>query len=1081
MIDQLRKGACGLAMLGLLAACEQENRVFEVLPAEQVGIEFSNDLTETDDFNILDYLYFYNGGGVAVGDINGDGLPDIYLSGNQVKNKLYLNKGNMQFEDITDKAGVAGRSDWQTGAVMGDVNGDGLLDIYVCAVVGLKGMDGSNELYINNGDLTFTESAAAYGLDFDTYSSSAAFLDYDQDGDLDLYLLNQAVHTQGSFGKAELRLKRNYESGDRLLRNDGKKFVDVSEVAGIFGGINGYGLGVSVADFNKDGYPDIYIGNDFHEDDYFYVNNGDGTFSEQLKEFFGHTSRFSMGNDVADINGDGWPDLMSLDMLPDDERVLKSSEGDESYNIMKLRVSRYGYHYQYSRNMLQVNNGGTGFSESALLSGVSATDWSWGALFADYDQDGQQDLFISNGIPRRPNDLDYINFVSNDQIQNKINETKLVDQKALEMMPDGAAANRFFKGTKGIGFSDVSDAWVSDQVGYSTATALADLDGDGDLDMVVNNVNATASIYQNQTNASANYLKFRLKGKGNNHFGIGARISLYQGGQLQYRELYTVRGFQSSSDPVAHFGLGQANTADSVVVVWPDSSVDRLQNVTANQLLEISQSGSSDVTDKPANSQAIFKMTSLPGLNFRHEEDRYTDFDRQKLIPYQIADRGPAVVTTDLNGDKLDDIFIGGSKFEPAVAFYQGADGFQKIDLPAITSDSVNEQVAAGAADFNGDGLIDLVVGNGGADFFNKMKPLTDSYYQGGNDGFEKASFPSYFGNTSVIAPCDFDHDGDMDIFLGTQSISSDYGNIPKSVLLRNENGNFEEVANEQLAKAGMITDATWTDYDGDGWEDLLLVGEWMSPVLFRNESGQLKTLTATLPDITGLWQSVAPFDIDGDGDLDYLLGNWGLNSKFTASAEYPLQMFYGDFDNNGSTETVLATAKKGKYYPLEGLDELASQMVSLRKVFTSYESFAGKTVDQVFGDRLQRATKREVALLSSGYLLNDDGQFRFVDFPETYQLAPIMDFVIADFDADGREEVIVGGNYHGVKPFHGRLDGFTGGLVRQGPDFMAGHEIGLELKGRSVRELRILNTVERPYLLVVFNNDSLQVYQYPY
>ena len=1077
MINLLKKGICGLAVLGMLAACDQEEPVFDVLTGEETGIDFSNNLVETDDFNILDYLYFYNGGGVAVGDINGDGLPDIYLSGNQVKNKLYLNKGNLRFEDITDQAGVAGRSDWQTGAVMGDVNGDGLLDIYVCAVVGLKGLNGANELYINNGDLTFSEQSAAYGLDFDTYSSSAAFLDYDLDGDLDLYLLNQAVHTQGSFGRANLREKRNYESGDRLLRNDGDKFTDVSEKAGIYGGVNGYGLGIAVADFNKDGYPDIYVGNDFHEDDYFYLNNGDGTFGERLKEYFGHTSRFSMGNDVADINGDGWPDLMSLDMLPDDEKVLKSSEGDESYNIMRLRISRYGYHYQFSRNMLQVNNGGGSFSEMALYSGVSATDWSWTALFADYDQDGEQDLFISNGIPRRPNNLDYINFVSNDQIQNKINQTKLVDQKALEMMPDGAAVNRFFKGTAGLSFEDVSESWIMQEAGYSTASAIGDLDGDGDLDLMINNVNGKAVIYKNNTDATANYLKVSLKGDGNNQFGLGAKITVYTGGQLQYKELYTARGFQSSSEPVAHFGLGKTTIVDSVLVRWPDGAITRKVEVAANQLLEIAKKDSQRIDTKSTAHEKIFKKTSLPGLDFFHQEDRYTDFDRQKLIPYQIADRGPAVVTADLNSDQLQDVFFGGSKYIPSAIYYQTADGFDRAEVPVIANDSINEEVTAVAADFNGDKLTDLIVGTGGADFFNKMKPLTDSYYQGTSEGFIGKSFPAYYANTSVIAPCDYDKDGDIDLFLGAQSVSGDYGASPLSLLLSNREGVFEAVANEQLHHVGMVTDAVWHDYDNDGWEDLLIVGEWMKPLLYRNEEGTLVP-TDVMPDVAGLWQAVALYDIDEDGDMDYLLGNWGLNSKFSASATDPLLMYYADFDENGSTETIVATAKNGAYYPLEGLNELAGQMVILRKTFTSYESFAGKTINEVFGEQLENAVKLEVNELSSGYLQNDGGQFSFVPFPETFQLAPIMDFVVADFDGDGTNEVVAGGNYHGVKPLHGRLDAFTGGLI-DGLQFVEGYKVGLEFQDRSVRELRILNFGKHPYLLTVFNNDSVQVYQY--
>ncbi|HMB61968.1 MAG TPA: VCBS repeat-containing protein, partial [Eudoraea sp.] len=517
----MRRSFQFLILIALFTGCSGETKLFDNPSPEKTGITFKNTLTETDNLNILDYLYFYNGGGVAIGDINGDDLPDIFFSGNQVKNRLFLNKGGLNFEDITEQAGVAGNSTWNTGTVMGDINGDGLLDIYVCAVVGINGFDGYNELYINNGDNTFTERAAEYGLDFDTYSSTAAFLDYDLDGDLDMYLLNHAVHTQESFGKAELRYKRNFHTGDKLLRNDQGKFVDVSEEAGIYGGVNGYGLGVAVSDFNQDGYPDLYVGNDFHEDDYFYLNNRDGTFTEHLKDYFGQTTRFSMGNDIADINHDGWPDILSLDMLPQDEMVLKSSEGDDNLQTQKLRTEQYGYHYQFTRNMLQINRGGEAFAETALLSGVAATDWSWSALFADYNQDGEQDLFISNGIIKRPNDLDFINFVSDEQIRKKIDNTKLVDQQALNMMPSGAVHNYIYKGTESLVFEDMSGKWIQKDTIISGATAMADLDNDGDLDIVTNNSNSPATLYINNTDDTSNYLKVKLNYANPNKWGIG--------------------------------------------------------------------------------------------------------------------------------------------------------------------------------------------------------------------------------------------------------------------------------------------------------------------------------------------------------------------------------------------------------------------------------------------------------------------------------------------------------------------------------------------------------------------------------
>ena len=1065
--------SCVIVLLG----CKKEGELFENPSSSKTGISFSNDIVETDELNILDYLYFYNGGGVAVGDINNDGLPDIFFSGNQVKNKLYLNKGNLKFEDVSAAAGIEGESSWNTGVSMADVNGDGLLDIYVCAVVGINGFNGHNELFINQGDTTFKEESAAYGLDFDSYSSSATFFDYDLDGDLDLYLLNHAVHTSESYGPVDLRRQRNYETGDKLLRNDNGKFEDVSEKAGIYGGINGYGLGIAVADFNLDGYPDIYVGNDFHEDDYYYLNNGDGSFTESLKTYFGHTSRFSMGNDVADINNDGLPDLISLDMLPEDEIPLKSSEGDDNVQVQQLRINRFGYHYQFTRNMLYVNQPDGNFMETALLSGIAATDWSWSSIFGDFNQDGKQDLFVANGIPKRPNDLDFIKFVSNDQITNKINNTKLVDKKALDLMPTGTSHNYIFEGKQGLGFENQSKNWIVPDTIISGATAYGDLDNDGDLDLVTNNLNQTASVYINKTNTKGTFLKLKFNYRGKNKFGLGTKVRAYNDGKLQYKELMPSRGFQASSEPIIHFGFGNVKKIDSLQILWPDKSYQTLVDVTTNQTLTLSPEGSKEYSPnrRPTN-QTFIKIGNSLGVNYVHQEDPYVDFNREKLIPYKVSDRGPAIAIGDLNGDGKQDLFFGGSKFNPSKTLIFKDSIFVEKSYGTLKNDSIKEHRAASIEDFNGDGTNDLFIGSAGGDFFGKSEKLLDTYLVQSETDFSQKKLPTYHSNTSVIVPNDFDGDGDLDVFVGNHTITGKFGDIGESVLLENSEGEFKMVE-DFPKKLGMITDAIWSDFDNDGVKDLILVGEWMSPKFLRNNRGKF-TEVASL-DIAGLWQSIHPFDIDGDGDTDYVLGNWGLNSKFKASNKYPLKLYFNDFDNNGQTETITAIAKNGTYYPLETLDGLASQIVSLRKKFNTYTSFAGKTVEELFDQETIKNSKvLEATTLASGFLLNDNGAFKFTPFPEELQVSPILDFVSYDFDGDGKKEVLAGGNYFGVKPFHGRFDSFPGALIKSKNDIILGGNLGLDFTQKSIRHLAILNVDDKPYLLVVNNNEKADVYE---
>ena len=1080
-----------ILIFAVLAACSKNEKVqetatpplFKELNTQITNLDFINTLTPTDSLNILDYLYYYNGGGIAIGDINNDSLPDIFLTGNQVANKLFLNKGNLQFEDITATAGVAGNSDWNTGTAIVDINGDGLLDIYVCAVVGINGLKGKNELFINNGDGTFTEKAADFGLDFQNYSTNVAFFDYDNDGDLDMYLLNHAVHTVNTYGPADIREKRNERSGDKLLRNDRTHFTDVSEEAGIYGGPNGYGLGIATADFNNDGFTDIYISNDFHEDDFYYLNNGDGTFTESLKSKFGHTSRFSMGSDAADVNNDGFLDILTLDMLPDDEKVIKASMGDDSPDIHKMKIERLHYHEQFSRNMLQVNQGGQYFQDLGLISGLAATDWSWSALFADYDLDGIQDVFISTGIPKRPNDYDYIKYVSNNQVQKELTKGNKIDKKAIQMMPSGAVANRIFKGSKNLNFKDRSGNWISKDSIMSTGSAYADFDNDGDLDIITNNINAPARIYENLiTKNNKNFLKIKLKYKAPNIQGIGSKAIAYQNGNQQIKQLFTTRGFQSASEAILHFGFPDTTKIDSLFIIWPDNSVQKLSNLKLGKSLYMTSKENLEKVNYaelfPRNRPWFSKIDSLPGLDYEHKENRYQDFDRQKLIPYQISDRGPAVVVKDINGDAKEDIFFGSAKFEKSAIYFQTKNGFEKQSISALENDAPSEDISAIIEDFDQNGENDLLVISGGGEYYGENKALLDRLYLQQDKNFSKVEFPEYFENGSVVKAADYDNDGDLDLFIGSAAVSNDFGNIPQSFLLKNDNGSFSIDKENNLGKIGMVTDAIWTDFNKDGQIDLIVVGEWMAPKFYKNQKGKL--ISSKIDHhLKGLWQSIAEFDIDGDGDKDYLLGNWGLNTKLKANRDNPLKMYYLDFDANGSTETILAQEKNGNYYPVNGLDMLVGQLAYLRKKFPDYKSFAGKTIEEIFDKKqLEKAEILKVETLASGYLLNENGNFSFKAFKNPLQVAPITAFLEHDFNKDGKTEVLVGGNYFGTIPYHGKFDQLAGIMLQSVDTLMEAKDLGINFTQKAVISFNILNLEDREYLLVTYNNNKPEVYK---
>ncbi len=1089
-LQGLRRNMLGFVMgfillISFLSCIKQEsnNTLFIKIEPEKSGVTFQNTLHPTNALNILDYLYYYNGAGVAVGDINNDNLPDVYFTSNQGNNKLYLNKGNFTFEDITEKTGVVGKSDWNTGTVMADVNGDGFLDIYVCAVVGIHGFEGANELFINNGDNTFTEQAEQYGLAFKNYSTSAAFFDYDNDGDLDMYLLNHAVHTQNSFGKAEIRNNRDEKSGDKLLRNDDNVFTDVSAEAGIFGGANGYGLGIAVQDFNQDGFTDIYVSNDFHEDDYYYLNNGDGTFTEQLKKYFGKTSRFSMGNDVADINHDGLPDILTLDMAPEDEVVLKASMGDESTDILNMRTQNMGYHYQYARNMLQINDG-SNFCETALLSGISSTDWSWSALFSDYNQDGEQDVFITNGIPKRPNNLDYIKYLSNNQIREQLDKTNLIDNEALKMMPSGNVANVMYQGTGNIKYKNQTVSWIGDEAVISNGAAYADFDNDGDIDLVTNNINTPVTFYKNTIDTTTNYLKLKFKYKRGNVFGLGTKVISYHNGIMQYCQLFNSKGFQSSSEAILHFGYGDTEIIDSLKVIWPDNTIQTAEYIKTNQTLTIIPLNKRFHVNYdilfPKKSPWLTKIDSIKGLDFTHIENSYIDANKHKLIPYQISDRGPATVVGDFNNDGKDDVFFGASKGKSSQLFIQTEIGFVKSNVDIFNQDKQSEFVAACILDANNDGRNDLFVAAGGGEYYGNSKPLLDKLYINKNGNrFLATALPEYFENAAVVKSFDVDNDGDIDLFIGNHANAKDFGKLPVSYILINENGNFKT---RSLGQLGMLTDAVITDFNTDGQKDIIVVGEWMEPILLQNNNGDFKNVTANYlqENYSGLWQSIAVFDIDNDGDDDYVLGNFGLNTKFRASQEFPMRMYVADFDNNKTTETITAIEKNGKYFTLQGLDELAGQLNYLKKKYNTYKDFSGKTITEIFGkEKLDNAVELTVTTLSSGYLRNDKSSFSFVPFDDfLLQLSPLRAMLKYDFNKDGHEELLLGGNYFGVTPYHGKFDSFSGAAITKNGTIIPAHQIGVNFFGKAVKNLNILKFETKKYLLVTYNNHVIEIYK---
>ena len=1072
-----------------------KDKMFTLMPSSVTGIKFKNPLQETEQFNVLNYGYLYNGGGIAIGDINNDGLTDIYFTGNMVGSRLYLNQGDFKFKEIAKKAGVFAEGLWNTGTTMADVNGDGLLDIYVCRSAASNPEKRRNLLFINNGDLSFTEKGKEYGVDDPGYATQAAFFDYDRDGDLDLYVLNHSTQEYAGLGKISRHHKKqkNKAYSDKLMRNDNGKFVDVSDEAGMISNILGFGLGLAISDLNNDGWLDLYISNDYNEQDYLYLNNGDGTFSENLEDYIGHVSLYSMGSDIADINNDGYTDIMTLDMLPEGNYRVKMTSGPDNYEKLS-HLEKNGFYHQTMRNMLQLNRGGDYFAEIGQFSGVSNTDWSWASLFTDLDNDGYKDLFITNGYRKDYTNMDFMNYVVQEKLNERENNEKIKLTELIEKMPSTVEENYTYKNNGDLTFTKMNKEWGLDQKTLSNGAAYADLDNDGDMDLVVNNIDERAFIYRNNAEkfTQNNHLKIVLKGMGKNQFGLGAKVRVTAKGMTQTQELLNTRGYQSSVDYNLIFGLGESNEVDQVEVIWPNQKKQIITAVQPNQKLTLFQKDATlDVKRSNPPKNKLFE--EINPINFTHKENNYNDFKREIMLPHMLSTLGPKLAIGDVNGDGLEDAFIGGAKGAVGGIFLQTQSGFVRSNQIDLQVDATSEDIGALFFDADGDKDLDLYIVSGGNEFEKTDPALKDRLYiNQGKGNFVKSenNLPDFTSSGSVVKATDFDNDGDQDLFVGGRILPNEYPYAPNSYLLENNGkGVFKDVTENRakgLKNIGMVSDALWTDFNGDKQMDLMLVGEWMPITLFLNQNGSFKNVSEELgfKDTDGWWNSIAQADFDRDGDMDYVAGNFGLNSQLKTSLEHPISIYAKDYDKNGSVDPILSCYDEGKNYPVFSKDDIQQQLTILKNRFVRYSEYADLTIDQVFTPEELKGSKVLYAkTFETSFIENlGNGQFKITALPKETQFSPIYGLTTGDFNHDGIPDIIIGGNFTASRVKFGHYDAIKGicliGDGSGGFTYLDASESGL-MVGGEVRDIQKITTANgEEHLIFSRNNNSPKIYK---